>query len=90
MENGTDDPGFILYKKGVSMGCWGLFLYSASSAVYACKLKMKMMFFSELFYSSLFGTMVSRKIFFKNTLFCWLFRLCNRLYGEFFFPLYCG
>ena len=28
--------------------------------------------------------MVSRKIFFKNTLFCWLFRLCSWLYGEFF------
>ena len=41
--NGTmepgDDIGFDNYKKGVTMGCWGLFLYSASSALYACKLK---------------------------------------------------
>ncbi|CAF0780901.1 unnamed protein product [Rotaria sordida] len=37
--NGTlaeDDPaGFDRYKTGVTMGCWGLFLYSASTAVYA-------------------------------------------------------
>lgn len=39
--NGTlehgDDAGFERYKKGVTMGCWGLFLYSSSTAVYACK-----------------------------------------------------
>ena len=29
--------GFELYKKGVAMGCWGLFVYSASAALYACK-----------------------------------------------------
>ncbi|CAF4659268.1 unnamed protein product, partial [Rotaria socialis] len=37
--NGTfehdDDAGFERYKKGVAMGCWGLGLYSASTAVYA-------------------------------------------------------
>ena len=32
-----EGPEFELYKKGVTMGCWGLFVYSASSAVYACK-----------------------------------------------------
>jgi hypothetical protein len=39
--NGTfeqdDDAGFERYKTGVTMGCWGLFVYSASSAVYACE-----------------------------------------------------
>ncbi len=47
--NGTmktdDDIGFANYKKGVTMGCWGLFLYSASSAVYACKFKKTHIFF---------------------------------------------
>ena len=47
--NGTmetdDDIGFARYKIGVTMGCWGLFLYSASSAVYACKLKKTNIFF---------------------------------------------
>ncbi|CAF1510738.1 unnamed protein product [Adineta ricciae] len=37
--NGTfehgDDAGLERYKTGVTMGCWGLFLYSASSAIYA-------------------------------------------------------
>jgi len=38
MENPDEDPdGFARYKTGVTMGCWGLFLYSASSALYACK-----------------------------------------------------
>ena len=46
MGNGTtDDPAFIRYKLGVSMGCWGLLLYSASTAVYACKLKTEDTFF---------------------------------------------
>lgn len=31
--------GFEEYKKGVTMGCWGLFVYSASSAAYACERK---------------------------------------------------
>ncbi len=39
--NGTleteDEAAYERYKHGVAMGCWGLFLYSASSAVYACK-----------------------------------------------------
>lgn len=33
---GTDEE-YAKYKIGVTMGCWGLFVYSASSAVYACK-----------------------------------------------------
>jgi hypothetical protein len=32
-----EDDAFDRYKLGVTMGCWGLFLYSASSALYACK-----------------------------------------------------
>jgi hypothetical protein len=87
--NGTsdgDDASFALYKKGVTMGCWGLFVYSASSALYACKWKKAQFSFSffEYFYPSLFGTMVIRKVFFKNTLFSWLFCICNRLCSELF------
>ncbi|CAF3463943.1 unnamed protein product [Rotaria sp. Silwood1] len=38
--NGTldekDPEAFDRYKYGVTMGCWGLLLYSASTAIYAC------------------------------------------------------
>jgi len=44
MEHGSDDPAFSRYKLGVTMGCWGLFVFSASSAIYACKLKKKNIF----------------------------------------------
>jgi hypothetical protein len=62
MEHGSDDPAFSRYKLGVTMGCWGLFVFSASSAIYARTLKKKniFFFFFELLYSSLFGTMVSK------------------------------
>lgn len=33
-------PEYEIYRDGVSMGCWGLFVYSASSAVYACKYQL--------------------------------------------------
>jgi hypothetical protein len=89
MEHGSDDPAFARYKLGVTMGCWGLFVFSASSAIYACKIKKKHIFFLKLLYSSLFGTMVSKQIFFKSSLFCWLFHLCTWLYGEFFFSSSC-
>ncbi|CAF4901442.1 unnamed protein product, partial [Rotaria sp. Silwood1] len=35
MKHGSDDPGFFRYKLGVTMGCWGLFVFSASGAIYA-------------------------------------------------------
>ena len=41
MEHGSDDPAFSRYKSGVTMGCWGLFIFSASAATYACLLKQK-------------------------------------------------
>jgi hypothetical protein len=89
MEHGSDDPAFARYKLGVTMGCWGLFVFAASSAIYACRLKKKNIFFFELFCSSLFGTMVSKQIFFKSALFYWLFHLCTWLHGEFFLPSRC-
>jgi hypothetical protein len=45
MEHGNDDPAFARYKLGVTMGCWGLFVFSASGAIYACTLKKKNIFF---------------------------------------------
>ncbi|CAF0813551.1 unnamed protein product [Rotaria sordida] len=35
MEHGSDDLAVSNYKLGVKMGCWGLLVFSASSAVYA-------------------------------------------------------
>jgi hypothetical protein len=45
MEHGNDDPAFSRYKLGVTMGCWGLFVFAASGAIYACTLKKKNIFF---------------------------------------------
>jgi len=36
-----EGPEYDRYVEGVGMGCWGLFVYSSSSAVYACKKKNK-------------------------------------------------
>ncbi|CAF0995507.1 unnamed protein product [Adineta steineri] len=39
MEDPNDAAGLARYRLGVTMGCWGLFLYSASSALYAFALE---------------------------------------------------
>lgn len=37
IEHGHDDPAYLDYKTGITMGCWGLFVFAASSAIYACE-----------------------------------------------------
>ena len=41
IEHGEEDPAYSRYQTGITMGCWGLFVFAASSAIYACKFKEK-------------------------------------------------